>query len=298
MRKYIIVLSISLITINLKGQLFSPDPEGLDYFHRGSELINLGDFKGADSLLTLALCSFKNQNVYYNRAVSRLLQTDTLGYCLDISIAANKYFDKQAENLFNNICCIKVDTIYYNKKRIKSDKSNYRYFEIIKYPKYDSVINGSFHDIKSNKPVVSFDFGCNDNMLGFNSSTTDMIAGYIIEDSTKYYYKSTKRISIFNTLAYEDLKRRAKILLSTKYSNIKTDNENENLKVFFKVYFDNAGNVLKVHYEGFYPEITYEGNIKELELDLLDIADNYPKVTPAKFFNDKIWFVAYDYIEF
>lgn len=286
------------IAISLQGQLFRPDPKGVDYFSRGSELINLGDFKGADSLLTLALCSFKNQNVYYNRAISRLLLYDTIGYCQDLSIAANKYFDKQADSMYNNDCCIKVDTIYYDKKRIISDKSSYRYYEIIKYPKYDTIINGSFHDKKSDIPVMSFDFGCNSNLLGLYTSKTDMIAGYTIEEGVKYYFKSTKRISIYNATAYEDLKRRAKILLSTKYSNIKIDNNKESLQVFFKVYFDNEGNVLKVHYEGFYPEIAYVGNIKELEKDLLDIADNYPKVSPAKFFNKKVCFVAYDFVEF
>jgi hypothetical protein len=140
MRKYGVILAIFLSSINMCGQLFQPDPVGLDYFNKGSELLKLGDCNGADSLLTLALRTYKNANVYYNRAIARILKTDTLGFCQDLDIAANQYFDRQSEEFYNKLCCTKVDTIYYDRKRIKSDKSSYRYYEIIKYPKYDSII--------------------------------------------------------------------------------------------------------------------------------------------------------------
>lgn len=298
MKRYLILITIALFTFRLYGQLLSPDPAGIDYYNRGSELIKLGDYTGADSLLTLALRSFKSENVYYNRAVSRLLQSDTLGYCQDMSIAANKYFDEQAKKLYNEHCCIKVDTIYYDKKRILSDISNYRYYEIISYPKYDSIINGSFHDRNVSENIGNVDFGYTNNLISINTSTTDLIAGYIIEDSVKYYTQPTQPVSIHNIYAYEDLKRRAKIALSAKYPKLKAANSNENLKVYFKVYFDDTGEVIKVLYIGFFPEIAYDIDIKELEKDLLGIADSYPKVSPAKFFNEKVCFVAYDFIEF
>jgi hypothetical protein len=45
--------------------------------------------------------------------------------------------------------------------------------------------------------------------------------------------------------------------------------------------------------------VTCENNmIEELEKDLHDIAKNYPRVSPAKFFKEKVWFVAYDFVEF
>jgi hypothetical protein len=298
MRKIVLQITVLLITMSVNAQIFHLDSIGLNYYYKGSEFINLGDFKGADSLLTLALCSYKTQDVYYNRAVSRLLLADTSGYCLDLGIAANKYFDKQAAGLYNHDCCIKVDTFFYDRKRIKTDKSDYRYYEIVKYPRYDSVINGSFHDTKSNEGVVSFDFGCSSNFLGVNTSTSDIIAGYVIEDTIKYYFKSTKPISIYNSAAYKDLKYRATILFSKKYSEIKTENQKESLEVYFKVIFDSEGNVVKVQYKGFYPEILYNGNIQELEKDLLDVARHYPKVYPAKFFDTNVYFMAYDSVEF
>jgi hypothetical protein len=278
--------------------MFSAGPQGLDYFDKGSNLIKLGNYKAADSLLTLALCSYKNENVYYNRAISRLLQTDTLGFCEDMSIAANKYFDIEAQRNYNLLCCDQIDTIFYDSKRIISDKSNYRYYEIIKHPKHDSIIYGTYHDRKSNKPIMNFDYGCNNNLVGVSSVKTNIIAGYIIEDFIKYFFKSTKHIFIFNTTAYTALKNRAKIQLSSKYVKLKKDNYGKDIRVYFEVYFDSIGNVVKVHFEGIYPEMAVQSDIKELEKDLLDIAKNYPKVTPAKFFKDNVCFVAYDYVEF
>ncbi len=298
MKKYVILQVVLLFTLSIYGQIFKPDPEGLDYFIKGSELLNLGDYEGADSLLSLALCSYKNENVYFNRALAKLLQSDTIGYCHDLSVAANKYFDKQADTLFNNLCCDMVDTIYYDKKRVISDRSNYRYYEIIRKPKHDSLIYGSFHDIKAKELVMSNDYGCDANLLGLKASTSDMIAGYVIEDSVKYYYKSTKLISTFNISAYKNMKIRASIALSSKYSKVKTDNEKASLLVYFKVYFDSEGEVVKVHLEGIFPELNYEVDMIELEKDLLQIANNYPKIYPAKFFNENVCFVTYDYVEF
>jgi hypothetical protein len=299
MRKFLLLFAILPLPVSLFCQLSFSDPQGLDYFEKGSNLINIGNYKGADSLLTLALCSYKNENVYFNRAVSRLLQTDTAGYCEDMNIAANKYFDKEAQRNYNILCCLKVDTFYYDNKRSKSNKSDYRYYEVIKHPKTDSVIYGTYHDIKSSEPVMYFDFGCNNNLVGANSVKTDIIAGYIIEDYMKYFFKSTKNIFIFNTTAYISFKKRAGNFLSAKYATLKSDNGGKNIRVYFKVYFDSMGNVFKVNFADFYPEISIQKNDhKELEKDLLDIAEKYPKVNPAKFFKDNVCFVGYDSIEF
>jgi hypothetical protein len=104
----------------------------MDFFNKGSESMSLGNYHSADSLYTLALCRVKNENIYFNRAISKLMLTDTIGFCSDIDIAANRYFDQQSKKLFDNLCCESVDTSYYNKQMIKSNNQDYRYYEIIK----------------------------------------------------------------------------------------------------------------------------------------------------------------------
>jgi len=294
-KRLFILFIVLLFSTSLYSQLFKPDSLGLFYYQNGSELIKLGDFKGADSILSLALCSYKNENVYFNRAVSRLYQNDTVGYCEDMGYAANKYNDLQAAGFYNHLCCSKVDTIFYDKKHKISGKQKYRYYEIIKHPKFDSIIYGSVHDIKTSKEFVSFDYGCENNLLGFNTSVTDIIAGYIVDNDGTFYYNSPDRIFIFNSRAYKDLKRKAKMYLSSKYPSLMLDDIN--ISVYFRVYFNSEGEVVKVHYEGIFPEINFKGNEKELEKDLLEIVKRYPKVKPARLFNKKIGAVVIDFVE-
>jgi hypothetical protein len=90
---------------------------------------------------------------------------------------------------------------------------------------------------------MSIAVGSSNNILGINSSPTDMIAAYIVEDSVKYYFKSSRNVSINNTSAYDDLKSRAENYLSTKYARVKIDNEKDKLRVYFDVFFDDSGNV-------------------------------------------------------
>ena len=279
-------------------QFLNPNPQGYEYFNKGSELIKLGDYNGADSLLTLALRSYKNENVYFNRAVSRLLKTDTIGYCQDMDVAANKYFDSQAQSSYNNICCINVDTFYYDKKYLKSNKSNYRYYEIIKHPRYGSIIIGSFHDIMLDQYPGNFNYGAYNN-LSFNfSHIRDIIAAYEIHDSVKYYFKTTQSISTNNSRDLKVIKKRTVKYLSNKYSYLKEENDKDKLQVFFKIFFNESGYVVDFKYVGFFPIIQSLEDVSELKKDLLDIVNNYPKVKPAQFYNEKVSFVFYDSIVF
>lgn len=299
MKKLIIVLLVAINFVQSLGQnLFPVDSMGLNFFLRGSEYIENGDFKSADSLLTLALCSYKNENVYFNRALSRLFLYDTIGYCQDMDFAANRYFDKQAEVYFNSLCCSKVDTVFYDKERNVTQSDQYRYYEIVKNLKYDPIIKGTFHDVKSNLPKMTFDFGCDSKALGILSTSTDMIAGYHIENNRKYYFQASKPVSVYNHIAYDDLKKRAAILLSTKYNFLKKENKTDKLRVFFQLYVSESGEIDKVKYMGFYPEIFFDEVNSKLEIDLLDIADSYPSVKPARFFKHKVGFITYDFVEF
>jgi len=145
---------------------------------------------------------------------------------------------------------------------------------------------------------MSVDFGCNDSFLGARSKQSDIIAIYVIDEKGKYYFKTQKPISVINYTAYEHLKKQAKTLLQSKYDYLKENTDNEKLEVYFLIYFDKEGEVTKVEYEGIFPELQIDYDIDKLESDLLHIAKHYPKIKPAKFFKEKVQFVAYDYVEF
>lgn len=300
--KHLFLLSFCIaIFCNLNGQnvLFGVDSNGEELYTSGSKLIEIGDYKGADSLLTLALCSFKNENVYFNRAISRLLQYDTLGFCADMNIAANKYFDKQAEINFIQFCCTQVDTIFYDKKLNVISNSNYRYYEIIKILKYEKIKIGTFHDIKHDGILGSTDYGCDGNLLGLRTKSSDMIAMYEEREGNKRYYsKTTKKVSVKNITKYKDILEKARMFLNSKYGSIKADNNLEKVKIYFNIFVSANGDIDKVEYIGIYPELYIEEIQTELEEDLLDIVKHYPKFTPAKFLKENVNYVGYDFIEY
>ncbi len=298
MRKIIFILLTLLLSFKGYCQLIQIDTYGKELYESGSSLIELGDYKGADSLLTLSLCSFRNENVYYNRAISRLYLSDTIGFCEDIEIAANRYFDQEASKLFNSICCISADTIFYDRKRNKCQQDKCRYYEIIKELKFDSVIIGTFHYKNAKNHVISFDVGCSNNVIGANARTTDIISLYKMENGVKFYYRPTKSVFMFNNNQYRNTQDRAKSLLNSKYSQIKIDNNKEKLSLYFKIYINDEGEMIDSKYVGIFPEIILDDSYSDLEDDILSIVKHYPKVRPAKFFNTNVNCVVYDSIEF
>ncbi len=297
MTKTTLIFALLFISISTFGQMFV-DRKGLQLFENGTILLENGDFRGADSLLSLAMCSFKNENVYYNRGISRLLQSDTLGFCEDIGIAANKYFDIEAASLYNNFCCSYVDTIYYDKKFNQTYQKNYRYYEVIRESKYKSKTIGVVHDIKSEKVKFNIDYGCSKNLIDISIKTTDIIAVYEVIDSVKYYRYCPKRVSVYNTDKYRNLISKAKKFLQIKYGDLKTKNNLEELTLVFEITVASSGDIIDIRYIGLYPEIPLEEIEKELEQDIIKIVKNYPKVTPASFKKEKVNFIILDLISY
>jgi hypothetical protein len=267
------------------------------FFNRGTELLQTGEFKAADSLLSLALCTSKDVSIFFNRSIARLYQTDTIGFCKDIHIAAFGFFDVEAQNLFNTMCCKRADTVFYNKKMEVTNSSDYRYYEIIRAPKYDTIVYGVFHDLKSEKRTGTVNLTCDSTFLGFIFAKTNAIASYIFEDSIKYYTSTTKWVRIKKVTDYNDLKRRASIYFGVKYAQLKEKQKGENLIVRFKLYINEEGKITKVRFKEFNKVIEFD-NIEELEADLLNIANSYPKLTPAMFFKENVCCIALDHIVF
>jgi hypothetical protein len=302
----LIVLS-SLITLQLSGQLYLSeesfklnfnDEQGLKYFEEGSKLLTIGDYAGADSLLSLAMCTFVNENVYFNRAFSRLMQKDTLAFCEDMDIAANMYIDKEAASFFNLYCCTKVDTIYYDKKFNPATFKNYRYLEEIRYPKFLEDTIGIFHDPKASEIKLAVDAGCDENLFGVSFRKSDRIAVYQIFGSEKYYYSCPKPVSFFNVTKYRDLKQRAETLFQIKYGELKRENDLEKLTLYYRIIFSKNGVVTKVELTGVQPEIDLYAYEADMEIDIIKIVNNYPKLRPASFRGADVNYITLDKIEF
>ena len=129
MNRLVILIGLVSFSIQLKSQIFQIDSIGLEYYNKGSELIRTGDYKLADSILSLALGNFKHRNVYYNRAIARLLLLDTVGYCQDMDIVAHHYFNGQSW----------FKAFIYSMEAAEKAQSQFSNQEALKY--YDQSLN-------------------------------------------------------------------------------------------------------------------------------------------------------------
>ncbi len=154
-----------------------------DYFQQGKDYFQKGDYYIADSFLTLHLDKYPNDNnARFNRAIANLYLNDTCSFCRDLNYINNPYEqDIEALNLyFEN--CGKTDTIFYDKKWIISDKSNYKFYEVKEQHRCQDIITGKVHDKNLKAEIWSF------NLYGSKSFKTDLFAIYYLDSNdTKIY---------------------------------------------------------------------------------------------------------------
>jgi len=272
--------------------------QGEELYLNGNKLAEIGKFKEADSMFTLALCTYKNENIYYNRGISRLYRNDTSGFCDDMNMAANKYFDADARLLFNTLCCSKVDTIYLDKKYLITNSLNYKYLEEIQYIRNSGERIGTIHERGRKTPLQTVDYGCEQNLLSMKTVTTDIIASYLLVDSIQVFFKSTYTPIILKTNQYQEIKKKAASLFALKYKNLKEQNQADQIKVFFEITISDLGNIIEGKYLAIFPEIAINGYEKELKNDIQDILQHYPKFKPAKFKGESVNFKTFDVIVF
>jgi hypothetical protein len=302
MRILTFVVALSMLTaFQSKAQQISfstkESKKGEDLYLQGTKLVEIGKYDEADSVLTLALRIYKNEDVYYNRAIARLFKTDTSGFCVDMSIAANKYYDPGARQLFNQLCCYKVDSFYYDKKYLVSNKANYKYLEEIQYIKdpYEKI--GSIHERDRKMPIESLEYG-SEKLMGMRTITTDIIACYKLDDSTRYYFRTTDVPIMEKVAQLKELKEKLKSYYAVKYKDLKDQNHLDHISLYFEFTVTSKGEIINGKYGGISPLVSIKGLEKELEKDVQDALSRYPKMRPAKFRGENVNFLAYDYVDF
>jgi len=283
-------------------------PQGIAYYKEGTALMEKGEYREAEKSLSIALNTLKDENVYIKRGIARLKQEDTVGFCEDMNMAANKYFNLQASLLFNNMCCKSVDTLYFHKNMQTANPADFRYFEEVKVPNYDDETIGIFHDKKLKKEKFNLEYGRDQSNLGKNfrqaaipqsgtSETTDIVAFYEENDSVKNYLYCTKPPKIMNLTKYGFVKNNLKKQIKNGYYNLKIENNIE-LTVYFELYINTRGEITDVQVIGTYPEVDYRLSENALEEDIANSVKQYPAIKPAIFNGKPVNFIALDYVTF
>lgn len=270
----------------LGGQLFV-DEQGLRFYNRGIDAFEKYNFREADSLFTLALSSYKNEDVYYNRAMTKVLLKDTLGFCSDLNIAAYIFYDKTAAQIFNHSCCNKADTIYHDKKGLLTDNTNYRYLEVVLVPKYEKdTIAYIHHRYKKDKVGVS-DNGLILGNMAFRN--TDIVGIYYLRSGVKTYYRAEKHANFSANVA---LISRKKIDFRNKYGHPKDEKDTETV-LGIKFLVDQNGQISNIRLEETIPIMLDEKVQQEMEKDVQEMISQCIISEPAQMFNENVDFEYY-----
>ena len=268
-----------------------------ELYIEATKQLEIGNYKVADSLFTESLCSFKNQDLFFNRGIARYKLGDTIGFCSDMNIASSNYVDKEASVYYNKFCCTNVDTIYYDKKFKKTNETNYRYYEELLYSKYNSTVIGKIHDIESNEQHVNISLDCN-NKIDAAFNRTNIIAIYKIADNSKYFTKPTKSPFILSSCKYQKFKEGASAIFNAKYSFLKKRNNLESLTIDIELKISRKGDITSIRFKETFPKIFAKDAINDINNDLDEFIKHYPKITPGSFLNKKVDCIVLDRIEF
>lgn len=276
---------------SITGQLFI-DKQGLEYYNSGNIYFENGNYSKADSLFTLALCTYKNEDVYFNRAISKMLLEDTSGYCSDLKISAYAFYDINATKLFSKTCCNKVDTTYYDKKGVLSDKNKYTYLEEVLFLKYEKDTLGFIHHKKSKSIVTLIDYDCDFATNNISFRNTDIVGIYHVHSNVKFFSYSDTPPNYNENFDYKDLQRRYKIAFENKYSNLKASKDEE-IILGAEFHVDKIGQISNIKLVQAIPSISDEKVRLEIENDVKKMIQRFPDFVPAKMFNENINYVFY-----
>lgn len=256
----ILFLLISGLTIN--GQTKK------DYFKMAVEAFNNNEIETADSLFSKALpdkplLDKTGKETYFNKALCRLILMDTCSSCKYFKIAGEFYNDNEALNIYNNLCLIYRDTLYFDNKFNRIDnKDLFKYYEDLKLEKCNSVIKGSVHK-KNHKSTT---MRTNDIL---NPKKVDIVAQYVIVDSIKYFeFVFSSSFYKINQILLEDFEVKLKQNLNSRYDF----NSIKNSDRFFIVLL----------------YVDKEGKIKDIEITLSPF-DKFNEVTKQNIEDDIVF---------
>lgn len=293
------ILVLLLFPILLFGQISFLNSKGEQLYEEGTQAFKNSDFILADSLLTEALGNkYQNADVFFNRAYARYYLRDTVGFCDDMWIASYKFDDKEATQIITKNCCNRVDTIFYNKKGMLVDRGKYRYHEVIHDFKYHDSIHGlCFDKKKSGLENISGMMMWGKYTMQVNALYPDVFAEYLIVSNEKLYTHTEIPPMVKNFTKYNRMKKLMAAELFQEFKSYKIDLNEDKLVLHYLLKINSEGYIVEIlHVSSFY-DISAE-KLLDMKKVLQKYVSKYPKMTPAKFFKEKVSYIVPDSIEF
>ena len=296
---YLLFPLLLLITLTSNAQIDSARMKGQMYCQEGDKLLKTENYREADSLLTLSLIFIKNADVYFNRGVSRFYLNDTTGFCDDMSIAAYKYVDINAAKLFNEFCCYKVDTLYYNRNFNKiPTSSGYKYLEEVQHIKNTNNTKARIHERNAKNFLLTMDAVYGQKLPQASTFKTDIIAEYILSNSTKFYNYTSKPACFFEETASSEFDKRIKEDFSKKYKDLKGQDTTRLIMIHYDIWVSCSGEVTDCKLTAIYPKTITTEQEAEIKNDISNLVKIYPKLKPALFEDEKVCYILTNSITF
>jgi hypothetical protein len=283
---------------NIFSQLVTNTNSCIKLPEEGKKLFEKGDYKKADSVFSVALKTCRNKDNFYNRAITRLYLQDTSGFCSDLDIASNEYWDTEADKLFINFCCNRVDTYYYNKKNQISTKNSFSYYEIVQRKKYLNEVIGKYHDKSPSHHTPLLGYYNNTRLNDIQYIYTDILGMYKIKDTVKYFYYTKDRPNFDDSNKYSSTKEKIVAFLNAKYGFLKSNNKLDEILINVEYTILKTGYIDSVKVISLFPEITLGDKKKEFEEDIIRNIKYYPRFIPAKFKGVEVNYIAIDRISY
>ena len=153
-------------------------------FSKGIRYLNLGKYWLADSLLqTWVIQHPADRNAWYNWAVTKFYLNDTVNFCKFLNIINSPFtFDKEAEKLYFEYCG-HTDTTYLTKKFKPANKTDFYFYQVKEYHKYDDLTRYKIHSKRKTGAVAKYS-----NEGGIESVPTDLYAVYQIDSNNNKVY--------------------------------------------------------------------------------------------------------------
>lgn len=182
-------LNLSVFLILLSGFAFSQQ----DNFKMGMQYFESGNYRMADSLLTMQLRAYPTDiNALFNRGVARLYRGDTCGFCSDM-FALNSPIDRDKQAVELSLAfCGDADTTFYDKKLNILEDGKIKYYKVVFHYSCSDKIIGKWYAV--NKYFEAASISGNFEIKDFR---TNCFASFQLDDEGNEIYVYTDQAPKF-----------------------------------------------------------------------------------------------------
>ena len=260
-------------------------------YQTGVKYFSEGNYVMADSVFTHYLKQYsKDENAIFNLAVTRLYLKDTMGFCSKMSVLYNGFMDEAAGKYYFALCGT-ADTIFLNKNHEKSDPKQAEFMVITETHRYHNYKTVVVHQKKLKANVLTIGTGNTGYM-----KDSDVLAIYKL-------YPDGHRLFL-SLLDDPDVETKNEKMIDDYFDNNPTIRQAEQVLqlqksewVGVEYVLDSTGHIQSIKDIEVSDSLSPEKK-RKIEKYVHVIFQSMPPLTPRKFWNKPVNYLADSYVRF